>query len=662
MCAHCANLVFIFGSLLIMDIDSNKSPNILKYQPGYLADFVGDLRTWVFKYKTEAARYVSLHHSTIGRYEKPDADGIRPPIGYLAVLAKLLFIQGENDGIVSEELRSSLLEEVNRAIQFEYFLEEVPFKDWDELVEIADSYIEGRRGTIIPASFDESESIQFPPEHLTYKMEPIRQAIKALHSIHPKINNAYFYHVDQVIKYLSHFVGLLPPDHRLNEQEIFTLLAAAYLYNIGRHFPQPEHSNVLKSRLMAIKERGAVQVSRLVGDYYHELSWEWIQDSVADGRYPSLGLKPDDDPVKEIALVCMGHRDTNLSGDRYKASGKDSHRIRPALLAALLSVADMLASLTDKPNSDDLLRSKESPETQVSAWLRYYLERVSIEHGHIRFHYLLPDDDDSTSIHKSLVVLSAPVRLRLRSVVRILDKNNLTIYLDSSVDNGPGPKMPPNVLDCAMTLARQWVDSLSTAGALGQPSDVRALFQFTGLRKQPTLKWLRVEGAEHYLLQLFDMKQNFQGKWKTTASKISLPGDQIEPGIQYEWITYAYKGRRQLQDCGGGVFWILDQQTVHWIDRQIAWYDKLPQLERQLMLGRILTKYRLYLEAISIYQKIIENGSEIMQLQAIQELIELNREISRRLNRLKRPSKADEYLNAALALARELREMISRSY
>ena len=47
-----------------------------------------------------------------------------------------------------------------------------------------------------------------------------------------------------------------------------------------------------------------------------------------------------------------------------------------------------------------------------------------------------------------------------------------------------------------------------------------------------------------------------------------------------------------------------------------------------------------------------------MQLQAIQELIELNKEISRQLNNLKRPSKADEYLDAALVLGEELQKMI----
>jgi len=122
----------------------NQFPNIPKYEPGYLADFVGDLRAWIFKYKTEAAQHTHIHHTTIGRYEKPDS-GIRPPIGYLAYLVVKLVEKRDGEPQLIQITQDGLLQEVNRVIQHEYYQEEKPFENWEELVKIANLYLEERR-------------------------------------------------------------------------------------------------------------------------------------------------------------------------------------------------------------------------------------------------------------------------------------------------------------------------------------------------------------------------------------------------------------------------------------------------------------------------------------------------------------------------------------
>jgi hypothetical protein len=502
---------------------------------------------------------------------------------------------------------------------------------------------------------DEESPVQFPPEHLSPRLEPIRQAIaRVLQSAQPEEAKAYFRHVDRVIEYLAHFVGLLPPASQLSELEAFTLLAAAYLHDIGQYFPQPERSSVLVSRMAASEEPGPAQVSRLVCDCCHELSWEWIKDSLEDSIYPSLGLIPDD-PVSEIALVCLGHRDANLGDDRYRSSGTGAHRIRPALLAALLSVADMLALASPKPRVEDLMQSEEPFEIQVSAWLRCYLERISIQAGHIRFHYQLPEKSYGTSVR---VLLSGPIHLRLREIREILSENGLGIALDSSVASGPAHEMPPGVLAYAQGLAHQRLTSV--IGALGRPSKPKNLYHFTGFRGRPTLRWSSVEGAERYRCQLFDLQQHLLARWETTALEITLSEDQVESGVQYEWITDAYRGNRRLPGWEGGIFWLVDEQMARWIDRQTAWSEALAPFERRLMQARILANYGLYEEASAVYRVVLEQGTEIAQLQARQELIALYEDISRRLNRLNKPSRSDQYLDAALTLARELQARIAQ--
>ncbi len=498
-------------------------------------------------------------------------------------------------------------------------------------------------------STDRKESTQFPSESLISKLKPVQQAIaQLLQSVQPKQSKPYFHHVERVIKYLTHFVLLLPPDKQLSEPEKFILIASAYLHDIGRYFPQPERTVALKNRRTTVGESDPEQIPQLVRRYYHELSWEWIKGSLVSDLYPSLGLTLTD-PVSEIALVCLGHREVNLNDEKYRASGNGLQRIRPALLAALLSVADLLALISPKPDPKDLKQSTESLETQLSTWMRHYLERVSIQSGHIRFHYQLPTEDYSFSVR---VLLSGSIQDRLRQVRNVLSENGVVIALDSSVAVGPSLEMPPDVLVYAKTLAQQRLTSV--IATLGQPTKQGMPYQFTGLRGRPTLKWPDVTRAERYRCQLFDIEQHLLHQWETTIPEIILPIDQLEPGIQYEWITFAYRGRQRLKDRAGGIFWIIDDQTTRWIERQISWYESLESFARELVLGRILTDYGVYEEATSIYQTVLAQGNAMEQLQACQELIGLYENISRQLDRLGKRSRADGYLDAALVLANNL--------
>lgn len=502
----------------------------------------------------------------------------------------------------------------------------------------------------------QKETPRFSLEHLGPRLEPIQQAIiQILRSTQPAQEQPYFHHVVQVISYLAHLIGLLPADKQLSELETFTLIAAAYLHDIGRYFPQLKRAIVFQNRVKPGNDHNLEQLAQLVRDYYHELSSEWIKNSLAGGLYPSLGLTPAD-PVSEIALVCLGHQEADLAAEKYRASGSGPQQVRPALLAALLSLADMLALTSAKPAVNELGQKKEPLETQVFSWLRSYLERISIQGGHIRFHYQLPLDENSLSVR---VLLSGPIQLRLREIRQILSDNGLVIALDSSVSQGSAAKMPPDVLAHTQKLAQQRLTSV--IGALGHPSKPGFVYHFTSLRQCPCpiLRWTSLAGAgRRYQCQLFDIQQKLLAQWETNDLEITVPKDQVEPGAQYEWITYAYEGKKQLRSWEGGIFWLVDEQTARWIDRQTTWYEEMDSFERQLMQGGILAHYGLYQEASAVYQTVLEQGNDMEQLQARQELITLYEDISRQLNKLNRPSRSDQYLDQALTLVKELQDKI----
>jgi hypothetical protein len=120
-----------------------------KRKPIALADFVADLRSLVFKRKTEAAEHFHLNHGTISRYE--NVDGLRAPLGYLASLAVMVVDLQKGDTSYPLGKPEYLLKEINRLIRAEYE-GEAPFKNWEVLVGVANAYIQERNKTHVSKS------------------------------------------------------------------------------------------------------------------------------------------------------------------------------------------------------------------------------------------------------------------------------------------------------------------------------------------------------------------------------------------------------------------------------------------------------------------------------------------------------------------------------
>ncbi len=100
-----------------------------------LAQFLGDLRAWVFSSQSSAARHFDLSHTTISRYESGQ---ITPPPGYVVHLAYLW--ESRLADSLSEASRLGLLREVNNTLRWCYPGHDL-FGDWTELA----GYVEGER-------------------------------------------------------------------------------------------------------------------------------------------------------------------------------------------------------------------------------------------------------------------------------------------------------------------------------------------------------------------------------------------------------------------------------------------------------------------------------------------------------------------------------------
>lgn len=104
-----------------------------------LSDFLMDLRYTIFSSQNKAADYVQVSRPTISRYENGTH---QPPLGYLACLAQLHVAQHNEKADIT--LQQTALREVNRAIRGSYH--DLPFKDWTELVAVAEEYLTQQAG------------------------------------------------------------------------------------------------------------------------------------------------------------------------------------------------------------------------------------------------------------------------------------------------------------------------------------------------------------------------------------------------------------------------------------------------------------------------------------------------------------------------------------
>ncbi|MCE7986306.1 MAG: NACHT domain-containing protein [Caldilinea sp. CFX5] len=105
-----------------------------------LAQFVGDLRSRVFRTKKRAADYFGLHHTTIGRYEDDNPDThSTPPLGYVAALAQMAVEQLRLDPHQADLISRELLGKLNMAIALCY-PGQVRLRTWADVIQSATAY------------------------------------------------------------------------------------------------------------------------------------------------------------------------------------------------------------------------------------------------------------------------------------------------------------------------------------------------------------------------------------------------------------------------------------------------------------------------------------------------------------------------------------------
>jgi hypothetical protein len=180
-------------------------------------------------------------------------------------------------------------------------------------------------------------------------------------------------HADRVVALLDGLTAvLMTREHALVSEEIYILLAAAYLHAIGLQDEQSEPDPELRRAR------------------YPELGAEMVYGTLEEPESADLGLVENPSLVEMIALVVEGQQETDHSASDYDDFPFGHSTIRPRLLTALLCLADNLDLDARRVDLERLKLLDIPPENALDWWLHHYVSGVQVQDEVVRIGYRVP--------------------------------------------------------------------------------------------------------------------------------------------------------------------------------------------------------------------------------------------------------------------------------
>ncbi|NQE52860.1 hypothetical protein C5S29_04635, partial [ANME-1 cluster archaeon GoMg3.2] len=255
-------------------------------------------------------------------------------------------------------------------------------------------------------------------------------------------------HSNSVIQILEKLIDGLNSEEKLNETEIFCLLSAAYLHDVGMlcKYSDDDKNAARESEL----KKRPYSVQDLIRDEHHIRSGRYIIEHAE-------GLKLDHREAEYIRLIVEGHRQIKLELDEYNDQVIGLKSVRVRLLSALLRLADELDLLPERAPGTlyDILKNN-MPDYSRIHWLKHYytsgllIETSESEKGRKRtsivVHCQYPNEEVGRKITE--VLISNPIEETLSEVRVILLDYGLRLSLDYKIAiNSALEKIPKDIYD-----------------------------------------------------------------------------------------------------------------------------------------------------------------------------------------------------------------------
>lgn len=283
-------------------------------------------------------------------------------------------------------------------------------------------------------------------------------------------------HSNCVIMILDNLIKGLNPQDNLNEIEIFCLLSAAFLHDVGMQCKYP--NDVEKAAQISNTKKRPYTFQDVIRDEHHIRSGRYIKDK-------SKILKLDPIEAECIRLISEGHRQTKLESTEYDDQPIGLDRVRVRLLSALLRLADEL-DITYKRAPETLfdILKNDIPDYSRIQWLKhYYTSGILINSQHdangkiktsIEIHCRYPVEDVGRKITE--VLISKPIEETLDNVRLILLVYGLNLSLDHKVKCDPDLKeIPENIHEYLGQNLKISMDIPRTKGFVGRKEELKDL-------------------------------------------------------------------------------------------------------------------------------------------------------------------------------------------
>lgn len=376
---------------------------------------------------------------------------------------------------------------------------------------------------------------------------------------HPYYTSHGIKHSDAIINALNRLVDGLNDEDKLEEIEIFCLLSAAYLHDVGMQCKylgdEARTESICKSK------NKLYTYQDLIRDEHHLRSGRHINEN-----YRILGLNYIE--AKCVRLISEGHRKVDLYSIEYESQPIGPIRVRVRLLSALLRLADELdIDYRRAPETLYEILKEDMPDFSRLQWLKHHYtsgviiepitkERKKVISVEVNCHY--PRKEEGEKVTEVLII--EPIREKIKELQTIFLKYGLELDLTHRVHLNEDLKGIPDILlkdifdqkysnvllpinfnDADMTRDRNLVNddvlgfikdwkSYSTADQIYANEDA----QYIGISINPGIGGERGPGEE----------------WKNTIS-----------GIEVEVCN---KGKRDALNCEGLVtFKKLDSLTLY---------------------------------------------------------------------------------------------------
>jgi hypothetical protein len=188
-------------------------------------------------------------------------------------------------------------------------------------------------------------------------------------------DNTPYGHSERVIILLGQLCDeLQKTKNRLNRKEIFIILAAAYLHDIGMQYKGSQN--------LSLEERR---------QKHNKLSAKMIRGSLRyRSKYPDLGLTEVPEYIEEIAQLSLNHTLDNFKGvPDIVLKGHDEVRLH--LLVALLGFADELDTTYERVNIEELKIHPVATSSRIFWYIRHYVEGLTAFRGQVKIEYKVPN-------------------------------------------------------------------------------------------------------------------------------------------------------------------------------------------------------------------------------------------------------------------------------